>query len=267
MIKLIATDVDGTLVPEGSNAINPEYFSLIRCLKSKGIHFVVASGRHKSSVDKLFEPVKDDVFLITSNGSYIGTYNKKLSISNLSPDAYSPILEDLEYELNLPYFVETVHAAYTPSKDPDFFKFVKDGYKIDLHPCNSIHELTDPIIKISAFHPEHISEVDPSWLNKWNKLCRAVICGKHWVDFLPDNTNKGLALSQLQSLFGVTINETVAFGDQVNDVEMLKQAYYSFAVEDANPITKNAARFTCNSCHEDGVLNTLKQIFIEKKEL
>ena len=111
MIKLIVTDVDGTLVPEGSNAINPEIFSLIRCLKSQGIHFVVASGRHKSSVDKLFEPVKNDIFYITSNGSYIGTYDKKLSISNLSADAYTSILRDLESELNLPYFVETLNSA------------------------------------------------------------------------------------------------------------------------------------------------------------
>ena len=266
MIKLIVTDVDGTLVPEGSNAINPEIFSLIRCLKSKGIRFVVASGRHKSSVDKLFEPVKNDIFYITSNGSYIGTYDKQISISNLAQDAYEPVLCDLDSELHLPYFVETINYAYTPSKDTEFFNFVKNGYKIDLYPCDSINELTDPIIKISAFHPNHISDVDPCWLKKWNRLCRAVISGTHWVDFLPNNMNKGIALSHLQSILGVTIHETVAFGDQINDVEMLKQAYYSFAVENAHPIAKNAARFTCSSCEEDGVLKTLNQIFIEKKE-
>ena len=51
MIKLIVTDVDGTLLPEGTNDIHPEYFSLIHKLKAHGIFFVVASGRHKSCVE------------------------------------------------------------------------------------------------------------------------------------------------------------------------------------------------------------------------
>ena len=47
MIKLIVSDVDGTLVPEGTNDIDPELFTLIRRLKAQGIYFAVASGRHK----------------------------------------------------------------------------------------------------------------------------------------------------------------------------------------------------------------------------
>lgn len=51
MIKLIVSDVDGTLVPEGTNHINPELFELIRRLKKEGIYFAVASGRHKCSIE------------------------------------------------------------------------------------------------------------------------------------------------------------------------------------------------------------------------
>ena len=54
MIKLIVSDVDGTLVPEGTNSLNPEIFTLIRRLKSQGIYFAVASGRHKCSIEKMF---------------------------------------------------------------------------------------------------------------------------------------------------------------------------------------------------------------------
>ena len=101
------------------------------------------------------------------------------------------------------------------------------------------------------------------WFKKWNKLCKAVVSGSHWVDFIPLNINKGTSVSKLQELLGVTIHETLAFGDQVNDIEMLKQAYYSFAVDNASSTVKNVARFTCESCADQGVLKTLNQIFSE----
>lgn len=52
MVKLIMTDIDGTLIPDGTMDINPEYFEVIGKLVEKGIIFVVASGRHMSSVKR-----------------------------------------------------------------------------------------------------------------------------------------------------------------------------------------------------------------------
>ena len=92
MIKLIVSDVDGTLVPEGTNDIHPEIFTIIRKLKQLGIHFVVASGRHKSCIDKMFEPVKEDIFYVTSNGAYIGTYDKQMAVFDLEPEVYTELL-------------------------------------------------------------------------------------------------------------------------------------------------------------------------------
>ena len=57
MIKLVASDIDGTLLPEGTDKINPEIFEVILKLKEKGILFAAASGRHYCSISRLFEPV------------------------------------------------------------------------------------------------------------------------------------------------------------------------------------------------------------------
>ena len=61
MIKLIASDLDETLLPEGTFDLNPEYFEVIRELKRKGILFVASSGRHSSSIRRLFRCVENDV--------------------------------------------------------------------------------------------------------------------------------------------------------------------------------------------------------------
>ena len=69
MLKLICSDVDGTLVPDGGHELNPEYFSQIRRLKKAGILFAAVSGRSYSSLEKLFAPVIDDILFICDNGA------------------------------------------------------------------------------------------------------------------------------------------------------------------------------------------------------
>lgn len=66
MIKLIVSDVDGTLVEDGSADINPELFEVILKLREKGIQFAIASGRPWSSVEHTFDPVKKKIFYISN---------------------------------------------------------------------------------------------------------------------------------------------------------------------------------------------------------
>ena len=62
MIKLIASDIDGTLVADGSSQINPEIYTEILRLRSKGIQFAAASGRQWFSIDRLFAPIREKYF-------------------------------------------------------------------------------------------------------------------------------------------------------------------------------------------------------------
>ena len=54
MVRLIVTDIDGTLVPEGGSRVNPEYMTVIRELTDLGVRFAAASGRQASSIDVIF---------------------------------------------------------------------------------------------------------------------------------------------------------------------------------------------------------------------
>ena len=71
MIKLIATDVDGTLVKDGTMHIDPEYMTVIHQLIQKGVHFAVCSGRQFISERKLFAPIKDELLYITDGGTVV----------------------------------------------------------------------------------------------------------------------------------------------------------------------------------------------------
>ena len=69
MIKYIASDLDGTLLHNGAQQLPEEIFDLIRALKSRGIHFIAASGRQYYNMYRMFEPVQNDISYIAENGS------------------------------------------------------------------------------------------------------------------------------------------------------------------------------------------------------
>ena len=78
------------------------------------------------------------------------------------------------------------------------------------------------------------------------------------MDCMAPGVNKGVAVKLLQESLGISPKETMVFGDQLNDMEMLSQAYYSYAVGNARPEVRAAARFQTDINVRDGVLKVLK---------
>ena len=83
MIKLIASDIDGTLVKDGDNQLNPEYYQEILRLREKGIQVAVASGRQWHSIERIFDPIKEKVFLYFRQRSLRGLlWEEFISVGN-----------------------------------------------------------------------------------------------------------------------------------------------------------------------------------------
>ena len=89
MIKLIATDVDGTLVKDGTMQIDPEYMTVIKELVQKGIIFAVCSGRQFISERKLFAPIKNQLLYITDGGTVVRTPQEILMVHTMPRDIWS----------------------------------------------------------------------------------------------------------------------------------------------------------------------------------
>ena len=93
---------------------------------------------------------------------------------------------------------------------------------------------------------------------KYSGRMKITIAGDMWMDCMKPGINKGQAVKLLQDSLEIKPEETMAFGDQLNDIEMLEQAYYSFAVGNARPEVKATARFQTDTNVNDGVLKILK---------
>ena len=84
--------------------------------------------------------------------------------------------------------------------------------------------------------------------------------GPHWVDVLSPTANKGRAVRRLQEELGVTPDQTMVFGDFLNDLEMMDAATYSFAMANAHPLLKERANWVAPTNNANGVVRTIRTV-------
>ena len=140
MIKLIASDIDGTLVEESSHQINPEYFKVIEDLKEVGIRFCACSGRQYASMLDLFSPIADDIFFISGNGTVLRTKEKILHKWLLDQEIILPIVEAVRDIEGADFMMETPGTCYTEAgEDSRFFLLMRDSYHYDIQTSLKFH--------------------------------------------------------------------------------------------------------------------------------
>lgn len=260
MIKLICSDIDGTLVKDGSIHMNPEVFDVILKLKEKGIYFAAASGRQAASIEKVFEPIKEKIFYIAENGGYIGCYGRALFARAIEKQKLAAIVQELREVDGCEFMLSGPRYSYTDSKNPEFLDLLLNEYHYQLKQVDNVLENDDEIVKISVFRACDVEKFVKPVAEHWNDKMQIAAAGALWVDFMEQNVNKGSAIRELQEALQISREETMAFGDQLNDIQMLESAYYSYAVANARPETKAVARFEAGSYEENGVLKVLKEL-------
>lgn len=261
MIKLIVSDIDGTLVKDGENNISPELFDVIMRLKrEKGIHFAAASGRQAASIEYTFAPIKKEIFYVAENGAYLGCLGRNLFLYPMEKNVAFELIEDIRKNPLLDLVISGAKHAYMETEDQEFIDWVKNGYHFDVVQVEDVTKVDDEIIKVAAYKKSDIQKQADFFWDKYKDRLKITLSGDMWMDCMNLEVNKGEAVRTLQESLGITPRETMAFGDQLNDVEMLKRAYYSFAVRNARPEVKEAARFQADKNINDGVLKVLKTL-------
>ena len=133
MIKLIATDVDGTLVKDGTMQIDPEYMTVIKELVQKGIIFAVCSGRQFISERKLFAPIKDQLLYITDGGTVVRTPQEILMVHTMPRDVWSGMCRMVQEQMpHCDCFVATPDYCLAEDAGSRMFHWLRDSYGYDI---------------------------------------------------------------------------------------------------------------------------------------
>jgi Cof subfamily protein (haloacid dehalogenase superfamily) len=259
MIKLIACDMDGTLL-NGEGKIDKEFFEIFERLMDKNVKFAVASGRQYFTLLDNFEDVKDKIVYIAENGTMVKYNDEELYSCILDRKDAMEIIRDVEGIADAYPVVCGKSCAYINTNKKEVLEEIKKYYK-SYKKLENFSEINDEILKIAVLDFNGSERNSYKTLNpKWKDKVMVTISGEIWIDLFNKEANKGLAVRVLQDKFNINKEETMAFGDYFNDIEMLQEAHYSYAMANAPEGVKKHANFIAKSNNEKGVIEAIKEV-------
>lgn len=266
MVKFIASDLDGTLL-DGERRLPEEIFPLIRKLISLGVLFAPASGRQYANIRKLFAPVADDVVFICENGALVKYRGKTLHMTPIRDRYLKDALDEIRALPDLFPLLSGANCAYIENSEMPFFKYAMLSYTN----CKKVPDLDEiigkeDICKIAVYDAVAAAENCIKVLPQRLPHLRTILSGYDWCDVSAPDANKGEAIRFLRRAFGLEKEECVAFGDHMNDYEMLGECGRAYVPENAYPPLKKLVGRVIPANTEGGVITKLKEIIEELEE-
>lgn len=291
MIKLIASDMDGTLLNH-NHKIPKENVELINYAKNQGIEFIVATGRAYYEALPALNEENINCDVISFNGGIV--YDKNGNIISITPmlpkDLYYTI--EILKSFDISYQLYTKNTIYTKSIETDINAYIdlirSNGYDPDVEHLRAeaqqkldvgyitevenielyLNEKENPPIKIIAISNDISKLENAAKLLLENKSISVTSSGANNIEIMHKNATKGEALKEIAKIYGINLENAVAIGDNLNDQAMLDIVGYSVAMKNGNTILKEQAKYVTEKTNsEGGVADTIFKLIEENNEI
>ena len=268
MIKLIAIDMDGTLLNEKKHIDKAQKEAIHEAVEA-GIKIVLCTGRPLYGILPFYEELglselDSEGYVILNNGCSIhNTKDWKLI------DQVNFTSDDIEY---LYKFSESYDINFTLVNDTYYFnigrkptdELIKDaGFVFSDITDISLEEAKSgkhKIMKIMFLgNPEIMADFQKENENILKDKYSSVLSQPYVYEILPKGNNKGTGLKKLAKKLGIKQEEIMAIGDGNNDIEMFEYANYSVAMENGTELAKKAAKYQTDSNENDGVAKAIRK--------
>lgn len=259
MIKLIATDMDGTLL-NNNGEIHPEFFDLFKRLRSDNVIIAAASGRQYYNLLKRFDQIKEDMMFIAENGTFVVYKGKEIMVNNLDLESAKKLIKIGRSIENAYVIVCGKKSAYVENTDRRFIAETEKYYE-RYEVVNNLDNINDDILKVTICDFSGSEKNSNKYFEEYRQALQVTVSGEIWLDITAKNVNKGVTIKKIQELLNIKYEETMVFGDYLNDLEMMESAHYSYAMENAHSELKSVARFISKSNDENGVVESIKEVF------
>jgi Cof subfamily protein (haloacid dehalogenase superfamily) len=260
MIKMIITDMDGTLLNSEKKA-PAGIKNCIEQLHERGVKFVIASGRQYYNLRAFFPEQDHMVSYISENGALIFEDSKNTYAARMKENHLRGSFAEIQNIKGAYPICCGIENAYVVNDEPIFLSHAKMYYE-NLKIISDISQAAnDSICKIAVF--DEIGAETNSYPILFNseKHMQVTLSGYNWADITEKGVNKGHALSLLQKKHNIKPNECMAFGDYLNDCDMMALCEYSYAMANAHPDLKKICRFETSSNDENGVIEAIRLHF------
>ncbi|MCD7950423.1 MAG: Cof-type HAD-IIB family hydrolase [Erysipelotrichaceae bacterium] len=255
MIKAIFFDIDGTLLSHISKSVPASTKEALHLLKQKGIYTFIASGRHISEMKNLPMDDLDFTGYITLNGQYC--FNDDGIIYDL-PIEQDDIHSIIKYIDKNPFpciFVED-ELMYINYHN-DAVQIIQDAISTSLPDINDLHRgYNHKIYQVIPYdidknkEKEILKLMPHSKSTRWHDLA---------IDIIPKNGGKQNGIQQVLNYYNIKRNETMAFGDGDNDIDMLKFVEIAVVMGNASDKVKEFSDYVTDDVDSEGIYNALKK--------
>ena len=291
MIKLIASDMDGTLLNH-NHKIPKENVKLINFAKNQGIEFVVATGRAYYEALPALNEENINCDVISFNGGIV--YDKNGNIISITPmlpkDLYYTI--EILKSFDISYQLYTKNTIYTTSIETDINAYIdlirSNGYEPDVEHLRAeaqqkldvgyitevenielyLNEKENPPIKIIAISNDISKLENAAKLLSENTSISVTSSGANNIEIMHKNATKGTALKEIAKIYGINLENAVAIGDNLNDQAMLDIVGYSVAMKNGNIKLKEQAKYVTEKTNsEGGVADTIFKLIEQNNKI
>ncbi|WP_125715166.1 Cof-type HAD-IIB family hydrolase [Companilactobacillus kedongensis] len=260
MIKLFATDMDGTFLRDNKTYDEERFAEIHKKMTSQNIKWIVASGNQYFQLKSFFKKYPETIY-VAENGAYIRDLNNVYAVHYFDKASVNKIIEKLSEIPQLQILVCGVKSAYIlNSESKDYMENVKNYY-YELSILDSFQEINDRILKFALTCPPSETEKLVNILkSELSGIAEPTSSGHGDIDIIQPGRNKAAGLTELGEKLNISLNEMCAFGDGGNDLEMLREVGLGVAMENAQTIVKKASDRQTTDNQNQGVLNFISKV-------
>lgn len=257
-IKLVALDMDGTLLDSRKNP--PADFE--SWVQSHGdIAVTLASGRQYETLRRQFPAICDRLSYIADNGSFVFYGGRMIFANEMNHEGVLHCLHAFEEIPGCHVVLCGKESAYMRPDRQDVFDNVATYYKSLMVTPDLEGAVSDGCIgKIAVLVDAHRAEEIFKSLPALHPDFKVVLSGSEWLDVSNACVDKGAGVEALQKALGISKDESMAFGDYLNDCELLASVTESYAMGNAHPELKARAKHIADTNDNDGVMKILRTL-------
>ena len=241
MIKAVFFDIDGTLVSFKTHRVPDSTKRAIAILRAKGIRVFIASGRQLLAINNL-EDLQFDGY-VTLNGGYCIVGEKVIYKHSMPSEDMVSLVRYMEEN--------AFYINYTNERTNEVFRLLN----FPQPPSLPLREAVEgEVFQLVAFFTKEqenaiMAAMPHCEATRWNPL---------FSDIIPKGSSKQVGVDKMLDYFGISLEESMAFGDGGNDVLMLKHVGIGVAMGNAEDEVKLAADYVTDSVDEDGIEKALR---------
>ncbi len=255
MVRLVASDVDGTLLQKDEQEISQTVFDVIHRLCERNVLFAVASGRAYHELKRLFEPVSDQIIFISLDGALVVYRGRVLMSCPLDKRYIQEFADGVVSRFGCDVVCSGRNLSYFQSESQPFEEMLRQNYHQHVVQVDRLSEIREDIFKLSFYNGNSGLQNEKLPGLRSDKLA-AIYTDNGWLEFVARGTDKGAAIAFLQKKFAVPKAQVMAFGDNFNDIGMLRAVGEGYAMAEGKQEVRTLCRYVT-----DSVVDTLNQYF------